>query len=91
MRVEERARLAGEELRRGQAKLTAARRELEALEGRLGATEGALRGVAEDLRMLPMKAAVELRAEVADNAAGAAGQRRKTGDLASSILSRYGL
>ncbi len=90
-KLAERARLAGEELRRGQAKLTAARRELEALEGRLSATEGALRGVAEDLRMLPMKAAFELRAQVANDAAGAAGQRRMTGDLASSILSRYGL
>ena len=86
----ERARLAGEELRRGQAKLAAARRELEALEGRLGATEGALRGVAEDLRVLPMKAAVELRVQVASDAAGAGRQRQSTGDLARSILNRYG-
>ena len=87
----ERARLAGEELRRGRSKLAAARRELEALEGRLGGTEGALRSVAEDLRVLPMKAAVELRAQVASEAAGAAQQRRAMGDLASSILARHGL
>jgi len=87
----ERARLAGEELRRGQSKLAAARRELEALEGRLGATERGLRGVAEDLRVLPMKAAVELRAQVASDAAGAAQQHRAMGDLAGSILARHGL
>ncbi|CAM6127410.1 unnamed protein product [Calypogeia fissa] len=90
-KLEERAKLAEEELTRGRSKLKNAGSQLRNLVSTYYKTERHARGLVDDLRELPGRQALKLRAEVASMAAEAKSQRSSLDKDVVRIASKYGI
>ncbi|KAK9828598.1 hypothetical protein WJX72_000955 [[Myrmecia] bisecta] len=75
-KLEQRLALAQEELNRGLSKVKATNRQLQSLAKQVASTEKSANNLVRDLRELPSKPALALRAEVATQAAAAKRQRQ---------------
>ena len=84
-KLEERLGLAQAEYTRGLGKLRATASELASLQSRMGSAERAAEQLLQDLRRLPSKQAVQLRADAAKELAEAKGQRKAVERLIKSL------
>ncbi|KAJ7523172.1 hypothetical protein O6H91_18G040300 [Diphasiastrum complanatum] len=89
-KLEERVRLAEEELVRGQTKLKNAGSQIRSLVRTVFKTESHARGLVDNLRELPGRDALRLRAEVASMAADAK-QQRTALDKKIAKITKYGI
>jgi len=89
-KLEERARLAEEELQRGRTKLKDTGSQLSSLSRSIYKTESSARGLLDNLRELPGREALRLRAEVAAMTAEAK-QQRGFLDKRVTRIANYGI
>ncbi|KAL3693482.1 hypothetical protein R1sor_007133 [Riccia sorocarpa] len=90
-KLEERAKLAEEELTRGRTKLKNTGSQLRSLVSSVYKTESQARRLMDDLRELPGREALRLRAEVASMASEAKQQRTSLNKRVVKIASQYGV
>ncbi|KAL2634349.1 hypothetical protein R1flu_005828 [Riccia fluitans] len=90
-KLEERAKLAEEELTRGRTKLKNTGSQLRSLVSSVYKTESSARRLMDDLRELPGREALKLRAEVASMASEAKQQRSSLNKKVVKISSQYGV
>ncbi|KAG6540907.1 hypothetical protein Mapa_017701 [Marchantia paleacea] len=90
-KLEERAKLAEEELTRGRTKLKNTGSQLRSLVTTVYKTESSARRLMDDLRELPGREALKLRAEVASMASEAKQQRSSLNKKVAKIASQYGV